>query len=80
MLGALGALGAAALSLEVLGAAALVLVLVGVLFVAPLFEPPEYASAYQPLPRRMKFPEVISREAASALQAGQVRIASSVMR
>lgn len=45
-----------------------------------LFDPPEYASEYHPLPRRMKLPEVISREADSALQLGQVLMASSVMR
>jgi hypothetical protein len=45
-----------------------------------LFDPPEYASEYHPLPRRMKLPEVISREADSPLQLGQVLMASSVMR
>ena len=45
-----------------------------------LFELPEYASAYQPLPLRMKLPPLIWRRACSLWQSGHSLIGSSLMR
>jgi hypothetical protein len=45
-----------------------------------LFEPPLYASAYQPEPLRMKLAELMSRRTASAPHEGHTLVGSSDMR